>query len=126
MKVQQGKNIEREGGRGGRGGEGGGDFTVYIIFHLYRVTAQWPERDGGREGEGEGDRRPGREYRVTKDLLHPRPQTRFSSRNNTSIQSGKKWSEIGRPSERARIDDRGARKYSQERERKEKVRSPPS
>lgn len=121
MKVQQGKNIERERGRGGRGG---GETSLFILYSICIVL----QLSGQRERErGEGDRRPGREYRVTKDLLHPRPQTRFSSRNNTSIQSGKKWSEIGRTSERAselaggraRIDDRGARNIARrEREKK--------
>lgn len=102
--------VERKGWREGAARDGGGWGLVGLsllgeLFCLYYIpsvsryslvpvpterglTTEVKERAAEKE-------RPSREYRVTKDLLHPCPETSFSSKNNT-FRRKKKWSEIGR------------------------------
>ncbi len=64
-------------------------FCLYYIpsvscYSLVPVSAERGLTKRVKEREREKEReRPGREYQVTKDLLHPCPETSFSSKNNT-------------------------------------------
>lgn len=64
-------------------------FCLYYIPSVSRYSSVPVSAERGltkkskREREREGER-PSREYQVTKDLLHPCPETSFSSKNNTS------------------------------------------